>query len=242
MLNYIPVVGSFVGAVFPALLVLVQFGSFGAFFRVALLGLGAAANRGSAACWSPGSWEAHSTSAHWQSWWPREIWGGVWGITGMLLCVPITVILMIVCAHFESTRPLAILLSASGCPEGELPRPTPADVIGSATPVRNTTRYFAGPAAERPPRPSRDHLTAWGRGLGRWWACAHLRSSQSQAAHRHSLGVVARLPPCGRSILQRSILSDRCAIRIGFPNFGEQSWPTPAECLRPGSTDRSTSR
>ena len=40
--------------------------------------------------------------------------------------------------------------------------------------------------------PSRDHLTAWGRGLGRWWECAHLRSSKSQAAHRHSLCGLSR--------------------------------------------------
>ena len=48
------------------------------------------------------------------------VWGGLWGVAGMFLCVPITVIVMIVCAHFSATRPFAVLLSADGHPEGEV--------------------------------------------------------------------------------------------------------------------------
>ena len=33
---------------------------------------------------------------------------------GMFLCVPITVIIMIVCSYFPSSRPIAILLSGDG--------------------------------------------------------------------------------------------------------------------------------
>jgi predicted PurR-regulated permease PerM len=43
------------------------------------------------------------------------VWGSIWGILGMFLSVPITVILMIIFAHFESTKPIAILLSQDGC-------------------------------------------------------------------------------------------------------------------------------
>jgi hypothetical protein len=32
----------------------------------------------------------------------------------MFLCVPITVIIMIICSYFPGTRPLAILLSGNG--------------------------------------------------------------------------------------------------------------------------------
>jgi len=32
----------------------------------------------------------------------------------MFLCVPITVIIMIICSYFPTTRPLAILLSGNG--------------------------------------------------------------------------------------------------------------------------------
>ena len=42
------------------------------------------------------------------------IWGVMWGITGMLLSVPITVILIIIMSEFPETRPLAILLSQRG--------------------------------------------------------------------------------------------------------------------------------
>ena len=41
-------------------------------------------------------------------------WGTVWGIPGMILCVPTMVLVHIVLAHFPRTQPLAILLSADG--------------------------------------------------------------------------------------------------------------------------------
>ncbi len=42
------------------------------------------------------------------------VWGEIWGILGMFLSVPITVMMMIIFAHFEKTRPIAILLSQDG--------------------------------------------------------------------------------------------------------------------------------
>ncbi|MDG1333661.1 MAG: AI-2E family transporter [Crocinitomicaceae bacterium] len=42
------------------------------------------------------------------------IWGSLWGITGMLLSVPITVAMIIVMAQFPNTRNVAILLSEKG--------------------------------------------------------------------------------------------------------------------------------
>lgn len=42
------------------------------------------------------------------------IWGAIWGILGMFLAVPITVMMMIIFAHFPTTRPIAILLSQDG--------------------------------------------------------------------------------------------------------------------------------
>jgi predicted PurR-regulated permease PerM len=41
------------------------------------------------------------------------VWGTIWGVVGMFLCVPIMVVLLIVFAHFETTRPVAVLLSAT---------------------------------------------------------------------------------------------------------------------------------
>jgi predicted PurR-regulated permease PerM len=43
-----------------------------------------------------------------------RVWGSLWGFAGMLLAVPITVTMMIVMTQFETTRPIAILLSDSG--------------------------------------------------------------------------------------------------------------------------------
>jgi len=41
-------------------------------------------------------------------------WGQIWGVIGMLLCVPLMTIINIVLGQFESTRNFAILMSASG--------------------------------------------------------------------------------------------------------------------------------
>lgn len=41
-------------------------------------------------------------------------WAALWGIPGMLLCVPFTVISMIIFAQFPSTRRVAVLLSRNG--------------------------------------------------------------------------------------------------------------------------------
>ena len=43
-----------------------------------------------------------------------SLWGSLWGVPGMFLCVPITVIAMIICSHFQQTRPIAVLLSGDG--------------------------------------------------------------------------------------------------------------------------------
>lgn len=47
------------------------------------------------------------------------LWGALWGIPGMFLSAPLTVLMMILFAQSDSTRWVAILLSANGKPEGE---------------------------------------------------------------------------------------------------------------------------
>jgi predicted PurR-regulated permease PerM len=42
------------------------------------------------------------------------VWGSLWGIVGAFLCVPLTVILVIVLSNFRSTRWVSILLSKTG--------------------------------------------------------------------------------------------------------------------------------
>lgn len=44
------------------------------------------------------------------------IWGALWGIPGMFLSAPLTVIVMVICKQFSSTRWLSIVLSSDGKP------------------------------------------------------------------------------------------------------------------------------
>ena len=41
-------------------------------------------------------------------------WGMIWGVAGMFFSVPMLVATFIICAQFDSTRPIAVLLSADG--------------------------------------------------------------------------------------------------------------------------------
>ena len=43
-----------------------------------------------------------------------SVWGALWGVTGMILSVPITVIVTIILAEFTKTRPIAVLMSERG--------------------------------------------------------------------------------------------------------------------------------
>ncbi len=43
-----------------------------------------------------------------------SIWGNMWGVTGMVLSVPIMVMAMIVMSQFPRTRPIAVLMSERG--------------------------------------------------------------------------------------------------------------------------------
>ena len=47
------------------------------------------------------------------------IWGVIWGIPGMFLSAPLTVLMMVLFAQSEATRWIAILLSSDGNPQGK---------------------------------------------------------------------------------------------------------------------------
>ena len=42
------------------------------------------------------------------------IWGAMWGPAGMFMAIPLTVIVVLICARFPTSRPIAILLSRDG--------------------------------------------------------------------------------------------------------------------------------
>jgi predicted PurR-regulated permease PerM len=57
-------------------------------------------------------------------------WGAVWGVTGMFLSTPLTILVMVVLAQFDGSRWIAVLLSADGDPHslGAPQRDTAADL------------------------------------------------------------------------------------------------------------------
>jgi AI-2 transport protein TqsA len=64
-----------------------------------------------------------------------SFWGLVWGVPGMFLSTPLTVMTMVVADQFPSTRWMAILLSSDGDPFGEAhPTADPSEAVPSPQP------------------------------------------------------------------------------------------------------------
>ena len=111
-LNYIPTIGSLIATLFPAFFSLVQFGEIQPFIII-LVGLGIAE-------WFVGNVLEPRLMGKSLNLSPLVtilaliVWGQIWGITGMLLSTPITVVMLIIFSQFESTRGIAVMLSESG--------------------------------------------------------------------------------------------------------------------------------
>ncbi len=68
-------------------------------------------------------------------------WGKIWGAAGMFLSTPLTVMAMIILAQFDSSRWLAVLLSANGAPDELRDKPGHApDEKPPATPAPKRRR------------------------------------------------------------------------------------------------------
>jgi predicted PurR-regulated permease PerM len=115
IINYVPIVGAAAAIVLPALFGLLQFG--GWIQAAVLLG---------------GLWAITFVVGNILL--PRmqgdslnmdplvvllslAFWGAIWGLPGMFLSTPLTVLVMVILAQFEGTRWIAILLSADGAPQ-----------------------------------------------------------------------------------------------------------------------------
>lgn len=111
-LNYIPYIGSLLGVLFPVLLSLAQFGTLW-MAGIVLLSLTAAQVFVGAILEPRMMGRAFNLS-------PLVVllalafWSTLWGLPGALLAVPMTASLVLVLAEIRTTRPIAILLSASG--------------------------------------------------------------------------------------------------------------------------------
>ena len=112
MLNYIPTIGSLLGVVFPAILSLVQFDTSWQFFAVLILLGSLQFVIGNIL--EPRLMGSSLNLSGLVIMLALAVWGSIWGITGMILSVPITVVILIVCAQFPKSRPVAILLSSKG--------------------------------------------------------------------------------------------------------------------------------
>ena len=112
LLNFIPTVGSIVATIFPALIAFAQSDGYSLFFIV-LSGVGliqiCIGNvleprlTGSSFNLSPIVILLN-----------LALWGYIWDIPGMFLCVPFLIIITIILSHFPQTRPIAVVLSSDG--------------------------------------------------------------------------------------------------------------------------------
>ncbi|MDD7910260.1 MULTISPECIES: AI-2E family transporter [Pseudovibrio] len=112
LLNYIPTIGSMIAVVFASMFALVFFDNLSNFLIVAI-GLGLI----QFVLGSILDPRLMGTSLNIS---PLVIiislsfWGSIWGVIGMVLCVPLMVFIIMVCAQFPASRPIAILFSGNG--------------------------------------------------------------------------------------------------------------------------------
>ncbi len=112
LLNYIPTFGSLISVIFPSLLALVFFDTYGPFLVISI-GLGLIQFLlGNLV--EPRLMGASLNLSGLVILLSLAFWGAIWGVTGMVLCVPLTVVILIICAQIPQTRPIAVLLSADG--------------------------------------------------------------------------------------------------------------------------------
>jgi predicted PurR-regulated permease PerM len=112
LFNYIPTIGSIVATVLPSLMALVQYDGIGPFLII-LIGVSIVQLIISSVLEPRFMGDRLNVS-------PLVIvvsltlWNKIWGIPGMILCIPITSIGMIIFSHFPQTRKIAMALSRNG--------------------------------------------------------------------------------------------------------------------------------
>lgn len=111
-LNFIPTIGSIVATILPSLMALVQFDYLTPFVIVAVgVGLIQLCIGG---LLEPKLYGDALNISPFVIIFSLILWGLLWGVVGMLLCVPITFTIITFLAQFNSTRPVAVLLSRRG--------------------------------------------------------------------------------------------------------------------------------
>jgi len=115
LLNYIPTIGSIVAIALTLLAVSIQFTSFAYFLLLAAGLISVQFIMGNIV--EPKFTGSQLNLSPVVILLSLAIWGAIWGILGMFLCVPIMTIISIILRRFDSTWPVSILLSASPAEE-----------------------------------------------------------------------------------------------------------------------------
>ncbi len=116
--NYIPAIGAAIGVLFPAVFGLVEFTTL---WPAVILIVGLEAIHFGVSHVIQPRLQGQSLNLD-----PIVVllalafWGAVWGVVGAFLSTPLAVVAMAIMAEFESTRPLAVLLSRDGKPYADL--------------------------------------------------------------------------------------------------------------------------
>ncbi|MFP4405034.1 AI-2E family transporter [Rhodosalinus sp.] len=111
-LNYIPYIGSIVGVIFPVLLSLAQFGTL---WMAGIVMVSLTAVQMFVGGWlEPRMMGRAFNLSPFVVLLALAFWSALWGLPGALLAVPMTASLILVLAEIQATRPLAVMLSATG--------------------------------------------------------------------------------------------------------------------------------
>ncbi len=112
IMNFIPTIGSIIATLFPCILTLVQFASLVPFIIVSIALSSVQIIVGNIL--EPRVMGKSFNLSGLMIIFSLSIWYAIWGVIGMFLCIPLTVIISIVLANFPETRWIAVLLSQSG--------------------------------------------------------------------------------------------------------------------------------
>ncbi|MEQ9064465.1 MAG: AI-2E family transporter [Vicingaceae bacterium] len=112
LLNFIPTIGSLIATLFPAVFSLLQFGEITPF--VLVLVIVGVIQLAVGNILEPKVMGNSLNISPLVAILSLSFWGAIWGVTGMILSVPITVIMVIVFSQFDQTRSVALLLSEKG--------------------------------------------------------------------------------------------------------------------------------
>ncbi|RYM30775.1 AI-2E family transporter [Brumimicrobium glaciale] len=112
LLNYIPTIGSLIATIFPVIFCLLQFGDFSKGLLVLTVVGGIQVIVGNIL--EPKLAGNSLNISPFVAIFALSFWGAIWGITGMFLSVPITVIMVIIFSNFKNTKAIAIMFSEKG--------------------------------------------------------------------------------------------------------------------------------